>query len=92
MIRSFRHKGLERFFLTGSLKGIQPHHASRLRRQLTQLNVAEKPEEMDVPGWRLHRLHGNLKDFWSVTVSGNWRVIFRFAGTDAEQVDYLDYH
>lgn len=92
MIRSFRHKGLEAFFSTGSKAGVQPQHASRLRLQLTTLNIAERPAEMDIPGWRLHRLGGNLKGFWSVTVNGNWRVIFRFDGKDAELVDYLDYH
>jgi proteic killer suppression protein len=92
VIKSFRHKGLEVFFRTGSKAGIQAHHAARLRLQLTALSVAERPEEMNVPGWRLHRLSGDLKGYWSVTVSGNWRVIFGFEGGDAEAVDYLDYH
>ena len=92
MIKSFRHKGLERFFQTGSKSGIQPQQATRLRLQLTALNIAESPDEMNVPGWRLHALSGELKGYWSVTVNGNWRVIFRFVGKDAELVDYLDYH
>lgn len=92
MIKSFRHKGLERFFKTGSKAGIQPHHASRLRLILTALNVAEGPKEMDVPGWHLHELSGDFAGFWAVSVSGNWRVVFRFAGVDAQLVDYLDYH
>ncbi len=92
VIKSFRHKGLESFFRTGSKAGIQPQHAPRLRLQLTTLNIAEQADEMGIPGWRLHRLSGNLKGFWSVTVSGNWRIIFRFDDKDAELVDYLDYH
>lgn len=92
MIKSSRHKGLEKFFRTGSKSGIQPQHAARLRLQLTALNVAESPEDLNAPGWRLHALSGDLKGYWSVTVNGNWRVIFRFVGKDTELVDYLDYH
>lgn len=92
MIQSFRHKGLEKYFQTGVKSGIQPQHAARLRVQLTALNIAESPNEMNVPGWRLHALSGDLKGYWSVTVNGNWRLIFRFNGKAAELVDYLDYH
>jgi proteic killer suppression protein len=92
MIVTFNHKGLERFFLTGSKAGIQPHHADRLRLQLTVLNVANKPQDMDVPGWRLHPLSGDLNGHWSVWVNGNWRMTFKFTGTNAELVDYQDYH
>jgi toxin HigB-1 len=92
VIRSFRHAGLERFFLTGSKAGIQPKHASRLEEQLAVLNVAKKPEQMNVPGWRLHPLKGRLAGHWSVSVSGNWRMTFRFGGEDAILVDYQDYH
>lgn len=92
MIRSFRHKGLEQFFLAGSVKGIQPQHAQKLQSQLGALHAAGGPEDMRIPGWKLHRLKGGLKDFWSVTVNGNWRLIFRFADKDADLVDYLDYH
>ena len=92
MIRSFRHKGLETFFRTGSKAGILPQHSARLRLQLTALSIAESPDEMNVPGWRLHRLSGDLKGHWSVSVSGNWRLVFRFTGQDAELVNYLDYH
>jgi proteic killer suppression protein len=92
MIKSFRHKGLEQFFKTGSKAGIQPQHAGKLRLQLTTLNVSESPEEMNIPGWRLHSLSGDLAGYWSITVSGNWRLIFRFDGKDAELVDYVDYH
>ncbi|MEW6167128.1 MAG: type II toxin-antitoxin system RelE/ParE family toxin [Pseudomonadota bacterium] len=92
MIRDFRHKGLERFFLTGKTAGIQPAHAARLRRQLSALNEASAPQAMNIPGWRLHRLKGDLKDHWSVWVSGNWRMTFTFEGPDAILVDYRDYH
>jgi len=92
MIKNFAHKGLEKFFLTGSKAGIQASHATRLTRQLTMLNIARSPREMDIPGWRLHPLTGNLAGHWSISVSGNWRLTFVFDGTDAVIVDYQDYH
>ncbi|MGA7352327.1 MAG: type II toxin-antitoxin system RelE/ParE family toxin [Acidobacteriaceae bacterium] len=92
MIRSFRHKGVEAFFLTGSKAGIQPAHARRLRLQLTRLNAATPPGDMNSPGWRLHPLKGDLVNLWSVDVSGNWRLTFAFNGRDAVLVDYRDYH
>jgi proteic killer suppression protein len=92
MIKTFRHKGLEAFFLKGSKAGIQPHHAGRLRVLLTALNQASKPEDMSAPGWRLHPLEKDLKGHWSVWVNGNWRLTFTFTGNDAELVDYQDYH
>ena len=92
MIRSFAHKGLEQFFATGSKAGIQPAHAARLRRQLAQLDQATAPQDMNLPGWGLHALKGDLAGHWSVWVSGNWRLTFRFASADAEVVDYQDYH
>jgi proteic killer suppression protein len=92
MVKSFRHKGLEAFFRLGSKSGIQPHHANRLRAQLTALDIARSPGDMNFPGWRLHALSHDLAGYWSVTVNGNWRMVFRFAGEDAELVDYLDYH
>jgi proteic killer suppression protein len=92
VIKSFRHKGLEAFFRRGTKSGIQPHHAAKLRLQLTALEVALRPEDLAAPGWRLHPLTGSLKGFHSITVNGNWRVIFRFDGPDVELVDYLDYH
>ena len=92
MIRSFRHKGLEAFFRRGTKAGIQPHHAAKLRLQLTALDAATKPEDLAAPGWRLHPLTGDLKGHYSITVNGNWRVIFQFQGKDVELVDYLDYH
>ena len=92
MIASFRHKGLEAFFRRGTKSRIQPHHAEKLRIVLTALEHAKKPEDMNAPGWRLHGLSGERKGFFAVTVNGNWRMIFRFDGKNAELVDYLDYH
>lgn len=92
MIASFRHKGLSEFYNTGSKAGIQPAHAKKLQRILTLLNVATKSEDINVPGFNLHKLEGDLADFWSVWVNGNWRVTFKFKGDDVELVDYLDYH
>ena len=92
MIRSFRHAGLEKFFLTGSKAGIQPKHAERLRYQLGTLNRATSPQDMSIPGWNPHPLHGSLEGHWAVKVSGNWRMTFRFEDTDAILVDYQDYH
>ncbi len=92
MIKNFKHAGLEKFFLTGSKAGIQPAHANKLRLQLGRLTASSSPQDMNVPGWRLHRLSGTLKDHWSVTVSGNWRMTFAFKGEDAILVDYQDYH
>ena len=92
MIKSFKHKGLEAFFHRGSKAGIQAHHAEKLRIMLTALDFAKKPSDMNAPGWRFHPLSGNRKEFYSVTVNGNWRLIFRFTGRDVELVDYLDYH
>jgi len=92
VIRSFRHKGIERFFLTGSKAGIQPKHAARLRILLTTLNLASTSLDMNREGWEWHPLKGNLKDHWAVTVNGNWRLTFSFEGTDAILVDYQDYH
>ena len=92
MIRTFRHRGLERFFRTGSKAGIQPKHAKRLRLQLGRLDAAGVPADMDLPGWRLHPLKGELAGHWAVWVDENWRMTFTFEGTDAILVDYQDYH
>ncbi|MDD4929155.1 MAG: type II toxin-antitoxin system RelE/ParE family toxin [Gallionella sp.] len=91
MIKTFRHKGLETFFRTGSKAGIQPHHAVKLRILLTTLDNAKRPEDMSAPGWRLHPLTGDLAGLYAVTVNGNWRMTFAFDGGNAELVDYLDY-
>jgi len=92
MIKSFKHKGLRRFFETGSLAGIQAAHANRLRMQLAALDTAQTTEDMDVPGFRLHSLRGNRAGIWSITVSGNWRVTFEFIDGHAYIVNYEDYH
>ena len=92
MIKTFRHKGLKALHQTGSTKGVRADHVARLRRVLSALDIAAMPDDMDEPGMRLHPLKGELAGFWSVSVSGNWRVIFRFIGHDVELVDYLDYH
>ena len=91
MIKSFRHKGLEAFYTSGSKAGA--HHAEKLRLQLGALNAAISADDLKAPAsWRLHALSGELKGFYSLTVNGNWRVIFRFDESDVELVDYLDYH
>ena len=92
MIKRFAHKGLKQFFESGSKAGIQPKDAERLRLILTVLNVALGPNDMALPGLDLHRLSGNLAEFWSVKVSADYRVAFRFEGKDAFDVDYVDYH
>ena len=92
MIRGFKHKGLARFFETGSKAGIQSQHAERLRLIFGRLNAAISAEDMNLPGLVLHPLKGNRKGTWAVRVSGNWRVTFTFVGKDANAVDYEDYH
>ena len=92
MIRSFKHRGLRRFFETGSVSGIQASHAKRLRLILGRLHAAGKAQDMRLPGLRLHELKGNRTATWAVDVSGNWRVTFRFDDQDAEEVNYEDYH
>ncbi len=92
MIKTFCHKGLEAFFKIGSVAGVQPMHAKRLREQLTALSAAHGTEDLSRPGWRLHGLTGDRAGYFSLTVQANWRVVFRFDGVDVELVDYLDYH
>ncbi len=92
MIKQFLHRGLRRFFETGSKAGIQPHHTARLSRQLTRLDEAKHPDDMNVPGWGLHPLQGKPPGRYAITVDGNWRITFKFEGEDAILVDYLDYH
>ena len=92
MIKTFRHKGLERFFRDGSKAGIQPAHAKRLRLQLGRLDSANSADDMDLPGWKWHRLTGDLQGYWSVWVDKNWRLTFTFEGIDAVLVNYQDYH
>lgn len=93
MIKGFRHKGLQRFYLTGNTAGIQAVHATRIRLQLAALNAAKDVSDLKTaPGWRLHGLKGDMKAHHAMTVSGNWRLTFRFAGEDVDLLDYVDYH
>ena len=92
MIKSFKHKGLQVFFETGSKKGIQGKHANKLRMQLAALDTAYTIEDLDIPGYRLHSLKGKRKNLWSLTVNGNWRVTFEFNRGDVFIVNYEDYH
>ncbi|MCB0084543.1 MAG: type II toxin-antitoxin system RelE/ParE family toxin [Caldilineaceae bacterium] len=92
MIKSFKHKGLRKFFETGSLAGIQANHANRLRMQLAALDTAQTIDDMDIPGFRLHSLKGERSGIWSITVNGNWRITFEFFEGNAYIVNYEDYH
>jgi proteic killer suppression protein len=92
VIKSFRHKGLQRFFEEGKKTGIQARHAKRLRMQLAALDTAISVEDMDIPGYRLHRLKGRARNRWSVAVSGSWRLTFEFTDSDVYILDYEDYH
>ena len=92
MITSFRHKGLKRLFENDDRSKVNAQDADKLRRILAALKRAQVPEDMNLPGFRLHPLKGDLKGFWAVTVRANWRVIFRFDGDNAADVDLIDYH
>jgi len=92
MIKNFRHKGLKLFFTSGKETGIARVHATKLRHILLRLEMCTSPKQMDLPGLRFHTLKGERKDYYSLTVSGNWRIIFRFDGKNVTDVDYLDYH
>ena len=92
MIKSFKHKGLKRYYETGSVTGIQPSHKKKLRLQLTALDTATCINDMDIPGFKLHPLKGDRKDIWSIEVSGNWRVTFQFKDSNAYILNYEDYH
>ena len=92
MIQSFRNKGLRRFFETGSKSGIQAKHAGRLRLLLVALDTAQKIEDMDIPGYKLHPLKGGVKGRWSIWVSGNWRLTFEIRDGNVHILDYEDYH
>ena len=92
MIRSFKHRGLKRLYERDDHRGIRPDLRDAVQEILTVLNAAESPEALNVPGYRLHPLKGDLKGFWSVTVRANWRIIFRFEGVDAVDVEMVDYH
>lgn len=92
MIQSFRHKGLRKFFESGSAAGIHPHHSKRLRMLLAALDTALSIEDMNVPGFRLHPLKGSERGRWSVWITGNWRFTFKFKDGHAYVLDYEDYH
>lgn len=92
MIKSFRHKGLRKFYETGNMSGIQANHANRLRMQLIALETAQSVEDMNIPGFRLHPLKGQLKDRWSISVNANWRLTFEFREGHVYILDYEDYH
>ena len=92
MIKNFKHKGLKEFFFTGSKRGIQPAHAKRMERILDRLDAAKNPLDMNLPGFDFHSLVGDKAGLFSVGVSGNWRITFKFEGEDAIFVDYVDYH
>ena len=92
MISSIKHKGLHTFYESGSKKGIQPSHAPRLRLMLAALDSALVVEDMDIPGYRLHPLQGYMKNRWSISVSGNWRLTFEFKDGNVYLLDYEDYH
>ena len=92
MIKSFRHKGLGWFFESGNASGVQANHVKRLRMQLIALDTAQTIDDMDIPGYRLHPLKGQMLGRWSVTVNGNWRLTFEFRDGNAYILDYEDYH
>ena len=92
MIKSFQHKGLEKFFTKGSLAGIQAVHATKIQDRLAFVHAASVVEDVDKPGYRLHALKGKLKGHWAVNVSGNWRIVFKFEDGNAYIVNYEDYH
>ncbi len=92
MIKSFSHKGIQKFFETGNTAAIQHGHRKKLRLQLAALDTAQKIEDMDMPGFRLHPLKGKRKDHWAIDVSGNWRMTFRFEDGNAHRINYEDYH
>ncbi len=92
MIKSFKHKGLQQFFETGSTKGIQTSHSKKLRMQLAALDTAHCIDDVNIPGYKLHELKGNRKGIWSISVSGNWRMTFEFKQGNTYIVNYEDYH
>ncbi len=92
MIKSFKHKGLKRFYETGSARGIQAKQEKRLRMQLAALDTAKEINDLDIPGYKLHPLKGDRKGIWAITVNGNWRLTFEFSDGNAYVLDYEDYH
>lgn len=92
MIQKIRHKGFEKLYEEDSAAKVNPDHADKLRRILARLDAASSPQDMDLPGYRLHKLKGKYENHWAVEVSRNWRVVFRFEGGHATDVDFVDYH
>jgi proteic killer suppression protein len=92
MIKSFKHKGLEKFYKTGSTKGIQANHSKRIRMQLAALDTAQNIDDLDIPGYKLHPLKGSRKGIWSIVVSGNWRLTFEYIDGNVHILNYEDYH
>jgi len=92
VITSFLHKGLQKFYQKGTTAGIQKKHEKKLRLILSNLDLSEQPDDMDLPSLYMHKLKGDKKDIWSVRVSGNWRITYRFVDKDIELVNYEDYH
>lgn len=92
MIETWKHKGLKRFFESGNKAGIIAAHERKIKIILQRLNAAIRPEDMNTPGMQFHQLTGNYAGFYSVSVNGNWRIIFKFINQNAEDVNYIDYH
>lgn len=92
MILSFKHKGLEELYRHDSIKGVQARHVPKLLRILDILDIATSPKDLQIPEFKTHKLQGKKSGFYSVWITGNWRVTFRFIGTNVELVDYIDYH
>jgi len=92
MIKSFKHKGLEKFYESGSTRGIQANHAKKLRMQLAALDTAQSIDDMDIPGYRLHQLTGDKRGIWFITVNANWRLTFKFEEGNVYILNYEDYH
>ena len=92
MIIGFRHRGLQRLFEKGERRRIQPEYIDKMEDIPARLDVATTPQNLNLPGYRLHRLSGDLTGFWAITVSGNWRIIFRFDDGDVNDVGLVDYH
>ncbi|MBN0989568.1 type II toxin-antitoxin system RelE/ParE family toxin [Amphritea pacifica] len=92
MIKTFKHKGLRLYYETGSIRGIQAKHANRLRMQLVALDTALEVSDLDIPGYKLHRMKGDRKGIWAISVSGNWRLTFEFRDGHVYLLEYEDYH
>jgi proteic killer suppression protein len=92
MIQRFRNRALKRLYEDDNPRGLKVDHVEKIKRVLARLDRASRPDHMDLPGWRLHPLKGELAGFWSVTIQANWRIVFRFEEDAATDVDYLDYH